>query len=403
MIIPPSPSHSLSFTQKSALKKLNVNRTAELEKLLETEHLKIQNKKGIENSVLGVMSGSGDFKWIGAKGKANSSGVEITTNTPFFIASVTKLFITASVLRLVEQGKVKLGKPAADYLPEGLMSGIHRYRDRDYSSEISVMHLLTHSSGIPDWLEDRPKGGKSMVDQIVLEEDRLISIPELVEAVKNSLQSHFPPSDLEGKKIRIRYSDTNFQLLIALLEHCCEKPISSVFEELIYRPLGLSSTFHPGQDGAESIERADFWVAKKPFDRPALIQSFRDLYSTADDLLLFFRAMISGDLFEDPKTVEWLGKKWNRFSFPLDSVAFRLPSWPIQYGVGMMRWELPRIYSPFRRIPPVVGHTGVTGSWLFYCETYDLYLCGTVSQLYQAPLPFQWVPQLLAKIEKLTV
>lgn len=365
-------------------------------------HKKLLDKNGVNHAVVGLLTGDESFKWIGAAGKVDSIGREMDAKTPFFIASVTKLYITAAVLKLVERESVDLDRPASKYLPEGMMDKLHVHKGVDYSHQISVRHLLTHSSGIPDWLEDRPRGGKSIVDQIGMEEDRLISISELVDMVKSKLQPHFTPAAFEDKKIRIRYSDTNFQLLIALLEHCFDKPIYSIFEDFIYRPLGLSSTFHPGQPGSESIDRAAFWVAKMPFDRPALIESFRDLYSTADELLIFMRALISGDLFEKPKTAGLLINNWNRFSFPLDSAAFRLPSWPIQYGLGMMRWELPRIYSPFKRIPPVVGHTGVTGSWLFYCQAYDLYLCGTVSQLYHAPLPYRWIPQLLSKIEKFT-
>ncbi|TVR86131.1 MAG: class A beta-lactamase-related serine hydrolase [Saprospirales bacterium] len=366
-----------------------------LEKMLQ----KLLKKNGVQHVALGVESGNGEFKWVGAAGKARHEGGEMTIQTPFMIASVTKLFIAAGIFILVERKKIDLDKPAAKYLPGKYMDGLHILKGTDYSQKISIRHLLSHSSGIPDWLVDKPSGGKSMVDHIGIEEDREITILDLLDQVKNNLKPRFSPADFSKNKIKIRYSDTNFQLLIAILEHQCGKQIGEVFQEFFYQPLGLENTFHPEGDEMEGRGGADFWVAKKPFKKPLLTASFRDLYSTSDDLLAFMKALISGSLFQDPHTSELMRSSWNQFSFPLDSAALRLPSWPIQYGMGMMRWKLPRLYSPFSNIPAVVGHTGVTGSWLFYCSEYDLYLCGSVSQLFQAPLPFRWVPQVLNRPE----
>jgi D-alanyl-D-alanine carboxypeptidase len=367
--------------------------------MLEKKLQKLLKKNGVQHVALGLESGNGEFKWTGAAGIARQEGGEMTPQTPFMIASVTKLFIAAGIFILLERKQIDLDKPAADYLPAEYMGGIHIFKGTDYSQKITLRHLLSHSSGIPDWIEDKPAGGKSLIDQIAMEEDREITIPDLLDQVKNNLKPRFVPADFSKNKIKIRYSDTNFQLLIAILEHQCDKRIGEVFEEFFYRPLGLENTFHPEGDGVEKRGGADFWVAKKSFRKPLLTASFRDLYSTSSDLLVFMKALISGSLFQEPRTSELMRNSWNRFSFPLDSAALRMPSWPIQYGMGMMRWKLPRLYSPFSDIPAVVGHTGVTGSWLFYCPEYDLYLCGSVSQLYQAPLPFRWVPQVLNRPE----
>jgi hypothetical protein len=61
----------------------------------------------------------------------------------------------------------------------------------------------------------------------------------------------------------------------------------------------------------------------------------------------------------------------------------------------MMRFSMPRFIPPFQRVAAVIGHTGVTGSWLFYCPEMNLYLCGTVDQATAAPLPFRYLPRLL--------
>ena len=91
---------------------------------------------------------------------------------------------------------------------------------------------------------------------------------------------------------------------------------------------------------------------------------------------------------------------WKRFGVPLDMAALRAPSSPIEYGFGMMRLALPRLYTPFRPIPPVLGHTGSTGSWLFHCPRYGLLLAGTVDEVSAGALPFRViVPRVLRAVE----
>jgi D-alanyl-D-alanine carboxypeptidase len=136
-------------------------------------------------------------------------------------------------------------------------------------------------------------------------------------------------------------------------------------------------------------------VDDKLFSKPLLLKSFRDLYSTADELLAFMKGLNRGVIFENNHTGSLMGRKWNRFGFPRDLVSLRLPGWPIEYGLGMMRFKLPRILTPFKPVPEILGHTGVSGSWLFYCPELDLYLCGTVDQTAEAALPFRVLPKLL--------
>jgi CubicO group peptidase (beta-lactamase class C family) len=357
---------------------------------------KLLSKKQVKHAILGIESGDKSFRWVRAAGVAHPDGTTISEKTPFMIASVTKLYIAAAILKLYEQDIVKLDEPISSYLPQSITAGLHKLNGKDYTDKIYIIHLLSHTSGLPDWLEDRPKRGKSLLENIETEADRFISIDEAVEYVKKKLTPHFPPQPPKSKRKKIRYSDTNFQLIIAILEAQMKKPLHNVFDELIYKPLGLQHTFHPGNLSVENIpEPAVFWVGDKPFFKPLLLESFRDLYSTVDDLLTFLRAIISGKLFLYAETTELMQSNWNRFGFPTDAAAIRLPGWPIEYSLGMMRLKMPRIFTPFKPVPAFVGHTGVTGSWLFYCKELDLYLCGTVDQVSEAALPFRFVPKLL--------
>jgi D-alanyl-D-alanine carboxypeptidase len=88
---------------------------------------------------------------------------------------------------------------------------------------------------------------------------------------------------------------------------------------------------------------------------------------------------------------------WRRFSHPMDRAAFRQPSWPIEYGLGVMRFQLPPLFTRLRRLPAVRGHTGSTGTWLFHAPELDLYLVGAVNQVEAGALPYRTVPRILGE------
>lgn len=372
--------------------------SAELDNKLKSLLNELIGKKNIKHAIAAIESGDKSFRWVCVAGESDKSRTPVQENTPFFIASITKLFIAVSVMKLYENGQLQLDKSLSNYLPENLTRNIHTKDGVDHSNRITVQHLLSHSSGLPDWIEDRPKGGKSFVERIEKEEDRLVSIEEVLEIVRENLSPHFLPQPLNGKHIKVRYSDTNFHLLMAIIENVTGKPLSEVFNEMIYLPLGLNQTFHPEQtDDKNNLKPALIWNESKPLNKPLLIQSFRDLYSTADDLLKFMKALIQGKIFKQHSTFEMM-QHWNRFGFPMDKASLRLPGWPIEYGFGIMRFQLPRWLTPFKAIPELIGHTGSTGSWLFYCPAKDLYFCGTVDQVTAGAVPFRFVPKLLSTI-----
>jgi len=113
----------------------------------------------------------------------------------------------------------------------------------------------------------------------------------------------------------------------------------------------------------------------------------------------FLRALIRGQVFEEPATLRLMQQRWNRFGFPLDRAALRAPGWPIEYALGMMRFRLPRAFTPLRPMPAVFGHTGSTGAWLLHCPELDVLLSGTVDQATAGGVPFRVVPEILRIVE----
>ncbi len=362
-----------------------------LQRLMKIEYVK--------HAVLGVETIDGSLRWIGADGIAHPDETPMEVETPYWIASVTKLYIATAILKLQERGHLAIDDRMTNYLSSSLTQGLHQKKDgMDLTDQITIRHLLSHASGLPDYLEIHQKGEKSLLEQVVDEGDQAWTLGEIVEIVREAKAPLFPPQPLDQKKIKVRYSDTNFQLLIAIVEAVSKRFIGAALDDLIFKPLGLAETFHPGTSPPNPLPPiATLWDGDQAIDVPKAMGSFGDLGSTARDQLRFLRGLVTGGVFENVSTFSLMTKRWNPFGFYMSPVA---PGWPIEYGLGIMRLQMPRILTPLRPTPEVVGHTGVTGSWAFYCPPLDALVVGNVSQLRAARLPFRLVPSLLRDLSR---
>jgi CubicO group peptidase (beta-lactamase class C family) len=369
------------------------------------------SQKGVKHAVMAVETVDGSFRWGGAVGVATPDGRRMQETTPFFIASVDKLFTATVVLKLCERGDISLETPISGYLPDTLVSGIHRMGGIDYSGRITVRHLLTHTSGLPDWLEDRPKGGRSLFERLTDEGDMALSTEGLLRTVAEELVSHFPPQPSESRRKKARYCDTNFILLVAIIEAVTGQKLHQVHEELLFRPLKMRQTWLAGHSKPldPAPEPAVLWAGDMPLEIPRLMRSTWGIYSTARDMLRLLRAVTTGAVFDHPSTPGLMQSDWRRFGLPLDAAALRSPSWPIEYGLGIMRFHdpflkflarLPRLIRPMYPAPAVVGHSGSTGSWLFHCPDLDLLLSGTVDQAAAGSAPYRFMPKILKATDR---
>lgn len=352
----------------------------------------------VRHAVLGVTSLDGAWGWTGAAGEATPRGTAMQSDTPWFLASVTKLHITAVLLRLHERGLVDLDAPISAYLPSELSRGLHVLDGVDHTSRITPTHLLGHHTGLPDWLDERPRGGRSFVEEIVEDGDRAWSFEDAVARARDHLTPHFPPSDTAATRPRIRYSDTNYQLLMVIAQHVTGQTMRQMYQELLFDPLELRDTWLPGdQPERTAREPATTWLDDLALTaRPLALRSFGDLYSTVNDMLQFGRRLFKAEVFQERATADVMWRHFNRFGFPRGMASLRSPSWPIEYGRGVMRFELPRLLAAGRRMPALVGHTGSTGSWLWHSPELGLLITGTVDQTNAAAVPFRSVPRSLA-------
>lgn len=359
----------------------------------------LEREKHIYNIVLGVSFKNGEYRWSGAAGLAEyDKGTPMQAETPFLIASVTKMFTAAAVMMLHEQGKLSLEEKVIKYLPEGLTEGILHYQGKDYTSFLTVRHLISQTSGFPDYFLEKPKHGVSVLDRILTEGDRSWELEEVLELTRKEFPPLFPPVDFQKNNgvssipAKAHYSDTNYKLLGAILEAVTQRPLHSIFEEFFFDPLNLKQTYLFGQPRAEAVlEPAQVFYEDRPLTIDKLMVSHGPeggIVSTVSDTLRFGQALMSGELFASKNTLKTM-QQWNKIFFPLE------------YGYGLMRFKIPRFLAPFGYNPELIGHSGSSGSFLYHCKELDLYLTGTINQLKLQNKPFQLmikVAQLFKKV-----
>jgi CubicO group peptidase (beta-lactamase class C family) len=323
-------------------------------------------KGNIYNIVAAVQSYDRSINFIGAAGIADpQTGAAMTPDTPYFIASVTKMYTAAIIMRLYEEKRVDLNAPISEYLPTSLTHAIHVYKGTDYSDRIKVYNLINQSSGLADYETDKPRGGKSVLDELKAGHDRAIDTAEAMEIVRK-LSPHFAP----GTRGKAYYSNANYRLLGAIIESVTGKPMARNFEEMICAPLGLQHTYlfdwvAPRSDG----NPATIYFKDAPANIPKYLSSNVSdggLVSTASECMIFLRAFFEGRLFD--KTLFERMMNWNSIFFPL------------RYGYGLMYFHLPRFFWP-SPLPEFIGHSGTTGSFAFTCPSRLMYLVGTVNQV----------------------
>lgn len=305
-------------------------------------------------------------------------GTPMTADSPYFIASISKTYTAAMVIRLYEQGQLDPEQPISTYLPAALIQGIHTYRGQDYSQQIRVHHLLSQTSGLPDYFEDKPKGGRSLYDDLKQgAPDRAYTTEELMDIVR-SIPAKFEPGARDGKKAH--YADTNYHLLGAIIESVTGRSYAENLQQMIAEPLGLQHTWAFDVQQADSRPQpAMIYFKERPLEVPLFISSHAaegGIVSTTAESVAFLRAFFEGRLF-DKKHFARMTHQWNGIFFP------------IQYGWGLMRFKMPRIFSPFQPAPELIGHSGSTGAFAFYSPERQLFFAGTINQAASPGKPFR--------------
>jgi CubicO group peptidase (beta-lactamase class C family) len=144
-------------------------------------------------------------------------GVPTKPESIFQTGSVGKQFTATAVIMLVEEGKVGLGDKISKYFPDSPPAW----------KDITVRHLLTHTSGIPDYTEEKTGGAINMHTDYT-EED-------LVKRIA-ALPLGFPPGE------KWSYSNSGYLILGVLIRHVSGEFYGDFLQRRIFQPLQMTST-----------------------------------------------------------------------------------------------------------------------------------------------------------------
>jgi CubicO group peptidase (beta-lactamase class C family) len=200
--------------------------------------------------------------------------IPIGPRTAFDIASVSKQFTAALAMMLHEEGRLDYDAPVVRFLPE-----LSRFGDR-----MTVRHLLTHTSGLPDYYEalarSRGDGG-------------WVSNREALDYLARQGAPVFPPGD------RFQYSDAGYEMLALVLEKVAGEPFGGLLRRRIFEPLGMNDTrlrdrpdvVVPNRARGYTLRREGF-VAEGRHPMDCLVGSGA-INTTIDDLFRWDQALAS--------------------------------------------------------------------------------------------------------------
>jgi len=279
---------------------------------------------------------------------------DMTPDTIFDLASLTKVVATTScVMKLVEEGKVRLNDPLVRYIPE--------FAPKDNSAgkdQVTIRHLMTHTAGL------RP-------------------IPPITGAWSGAepvLQSIYADPLAAPPGARFVYSDSGFILLAEVVRRVSGQPLDEFFDYWFARPLQMRSTrFRPPAQWRPRIaptEEIDLPAGAKAGSGKGRVlrgevhdprargmggvAGHAGLFGTADDLSVFCQMLLRGGRFTGVTSMP-------RRAFAAATVEKmttpQSPPWvPSVRGLG---WDIDSTYSaPRGELYPVgsFGHTGFTGT-----------------------------------------
>ena len=218
---------------------------------------------------------NGKVSYAGAFGLRDlEHRLPVRTDTFFEIGSITKQFTAACILQLQEEGKLQIDRPLADYLP-----------DAPHAKEVTLHQLLTHTSGLHDYLD----GSTAEMEQLAA---KPISYPDLIARVAK-LPLDFPPGS------RSSYSNTGYLLLGKVIEKVSGESYRDYLQHHIFDPLHMTNTYTTADedrlpDMARGYRHANGKVEDAPHIHPDWGYAAGFLVSTLSDLAKWDAALRGG-------------------------------------------------------------------------------------------------------------
>jgi len=253
-------------------------------------------------------------------------------NTKFRLGSVTKQFTAASILLLEERGKLSVSDPVKKYLPDAPATW----------DKITIFHLLTHTSGIPNFT--------GFPDYAKLE--RYATTPAELVARFRDKPLEFEPGE------KWNYSNSGYVLLSYLIEKITGDSYEKFVRENIFTPLGMKDSGYDS-NSAVILHRASGYVSgKNGFENAGFVhmsvpQGAGALYSTTEDLLKWEQGLFGGKVLHAASLEKMTTPFKNNYAFGLQADTAGGHK-VIEHGGGIEGFNTELAYYPEDKLTVVV-------------------------------------------------
>jgi len=272
-------------------------------------------------------------------------------NELFIAASITKTFVAVCILQLEEEGLVSLEDKVTQYLDKQTIAALTKFEGKSYEKELTLEHLLRHTSGINDYLNK----GQVHLDAYINEPDRKYSLQERIDiALKLT-----PSTNKLGK---YHYSNTNYILLGLIAEKVENKTIADIIDNRIVKPLKLQNTsLQPSEDIRPRMLKGYY----TDWDLTSFTLNFNfmnpagGILTNVNDLLLFSQGLFRGKLFRSKVTLD------------------KMLNFKKGYGLGVM------LFDKSGKTGKIMGHSGFDPGYtcyLIYLEKQDATVVTVINQ-----------------------
>ncbi len=263
----------------------------------------------------------GDEQYSAAQGSARPDGTKLTADHMFRIASITKSYTAATVLRLVEQRELRLDTPITDLIRPSFDTLL---RNDGYDTDvITLKQVLSHTAGLYD------HGQSSNYIQAILK------TPNNVWTRSEQIQAAVKWGDPVGAPgEKFSYSDTGYLLLGNIIERTTAAKLPlAVREQLRLGEVGLSETMWERGDSVAVPEgrRAHQYMAGQDtytWDPSVDLFGGGGIVATPRDVARYYDLLLGGKIFDQPKTLQTM---LSAEGLPADS-PYRLGIFEKDYG-----------------------------------------------------------------------
>ncbi|QVQ54021.1 beta-lactamase family protein [Spiractinospora alimapuensis] len=281
---------------------------------------------------------------------------------PFHAASVGKVMTATLIAGLFDRGQLEFTTPIGRLLPAKDLAGLPAAPGVDIATDVTVDHLLTHTSGLPDFFEPHHGDTPMSPASIASNRDRLWTPSDLLDEARR-----LPAIGRPGQ--RFHYSDTVYVLMGRIAEEATGERLADLLRSRVFEPSGMTRSSTPYDateqpDDLNDIDVAPFWIGRHELSRARALSldwAGGGVVGPAEDFVRFQEAFHGGQLVSRAALDHMLPPR-NRMRLG------------IHYGAGTATIRFGEFLPLLRSLPSPVGGIGYFAVHMFYYPEQDAHV-----------------------------